>query len=88
MSPGPACTGKIFGWVKTVGCGRKLRYIGVARNQARATIAAAAYNLVRMPPSSGGNWQHRALWSEAVLPDRESSEARARSRAQEHRSLA
>ena len=39
---------EIFGWVKTVGCGRKLRYIGVARNQAWATIAAAAYNLVRM----------------------------------------
>jgi len=39
---------EIFGWVKTVGGGRKLRYIGVARNQAWATIAGAAYNLVRM----------------------------------------
>lgn len=39
---------EIFGWVKTVGCGRKLRYIGVARNQQWATITAAAYNLVRM----------------------------------------
>jgi transposase len=39
---------EIFGWMKTVGGGRKLRYIGVARNQAWATIAGAAYNLVRM----------------------------------------
>jgi transposase len=39
---------EIFGWVKTVGGGRKLRYIGVARNQQWATITAAAYNLVRM----------------------------------------
>jgi transposase len=39
---------EIFGWMKTVGGGRKLRYIGVARNQAWAMIAGAAYNLVRM----------------------------------------
>jgi transposase len=39
---------EIFGWMKTVGGGRKLRYIGVARNRAWATIAGAAYNLVRM----------------------------------------
>src|SRR3990172_460272 len=39
---------EIFGWVKTVGGGRKLRYLGVARNEAWATIAGAAYNLVRM----------------------------------------
>ena len=39
---------EIFGWVKTVGGGRKLRYIGVARNQLWATLAATAYNLVRM----------------------------------------
>jgi transposase len=39
---------EIFGWVKTVAGGRKLRYIGVARNQQWATITAAAYNLVRM----------------------------------------
>jgi transposase len=37
-----------FGWMKTVGGGRKLRYIGLARNQLWATFAAAAYNLVRM----------------------------------------
>lgn len=39
---------EIFGWMKTVGGGRKLRYLGVRRNEAWATIAGAAYNLVRM----------------------------------------
>lgn len=39
---------EIFGWVKTVGGGRKLRYIGQARNAAWAFLTAAAYNLVRM----------------------------------------
>ncbi len=39
---------EIFGWTKTVGGGRKLRYIGVARNQLWADLALAAYNLVRM----------------------------------------
>jgi len=39
---------EIFGWTKTVGGGRKLRYIGVARNQMLADLTVAAYNLVRM----------------------------------------
>lgn len=39
---------EIFGWVKTVGGGRKLRYIGQRRNRAWAFLTAAAYNLVRM----------------------------------------
>jgi transposase len=39
---------EIFGWTKTVGGGRKLRYIGVARNQMWADLALTAYNLVRM----------------------------------------
>jgi len=39
---------EIFGWMKTVGGGRKLRYKGVARNQLWAEFTAAAYNLVRM----------------------------------------
>lgn len=39
---------EIFGWVKTVGGGRKLRYVGQARNRAWAFLTAAAYNLVRM----------------------------------------
>ena len=39
---------EIFGWTKTVGGGRKLRYIGVARNQLWADLTVAAYNLVWM----------------------------------------
>jgi len=39
---------EIFGWMKTVGGGRKLRYKGVARNQLWAELTAAAYNLARM----------------------------------------
>jgi transposase len=39
---------EIFGWVKTVGGGRKLRYLGVERNQLWAEFTATAYNLVRM----------------------------------------
>ena len=39
---------EIFGWIKTVGGGRKLRYIGLARTQLWAEITVAAYNLVRM----------------------------------------
>jgi transposase len=39
---------EIWGWMKTVGGGRKLRYKGVARNQLWAELTAAAYNLVRM----------------------------------------
>jgi len=39
---------EIFGWVKTIGGGRKLRYIGVKPNQLWAGLTATAYNLVRM----------------------------------------
>ena len=39
---------EVFGWVKTVGGGRKLRYLGQARNRLWLEFAAAAYNLVRM----------------------------------------
>jgi transposase len=39
---------EVFGWVKTVGGGRKLRYAGVERNQLWAELTTAAYNLVRM----------------------------------------
>ena len=54
----PHHTGEeVFGWLKTVGGGSKLRYCGVARNGHWAEMALAAYNLVRMaklmpPPSS------------------------------------
>jgi transposase len=37
-----------FGWMKTVGGGRKLRYVGVAKNQLWAILNATAYNLTRM----------------------------------------
>jgi len=37
-----------FGWIKTVGGGRKLRYIGQARNRAWFKIEAAVYNLIRI----------------------------------------
>lgn len=37
-----------FGWMKTVGGARKLRYVGVAKNQFWMTMEAVAYNLVRM----------------------------------------
>ena len=47
---------EVFGWLKTVGGGRKLRYCDVARNGLWAEMALAAYNLVRMaklmPPLS------------------------------------
>lgn len=39
---------EIFGWVKTVGGGRKLRFIGLPRNQMWAELTVAAYNLVRL----------------------------------------
>jgi len=37
-----------FGWIKTVAGGRKLRYIGQARNRAWFRITAAVYNLIRI----------------------------------------
>lgn len=50
---------EVFGWLKTVGGGRKLRYRGTAHNRLWADMALAAYNLVRMaklapPPSVPG----------------------------------
>ena len=37
-----------FGWIKTVGGGRKLRYMGRERNRAWFLIASATYNLLRI----------------------------------------
>lgn len=37
-----------FGWIKTVGSGRKLRYIGNDRNRAWFKMEAAVYNLIRI----------------------------------------
>ena len=39
---------EVFGWLKTVGGGRKLRYLGRERNRAWLELTAAAYNLVRL----------------------------------------
>ena len=39
---------EIFGWKKTVGGGRKLRYIGQQRNEMWMMLTLTAYNLVRM----------------------------------------
>jgi transposase len=39
---------EIFGWTKTVGGGRKLRYVGVRKNQLWAELTAATFNLVRL----------------------------------------
>jgi len=39
---------EIFGWLKAVAGGRKLRYRGVRRNQLWADLATAAFNLVRI----------------------------------------
>ena len=39
---------EVFGWVKTVGGGRKLRYFGVARNRFPEEMTTPGYNLVRL----------------------------------------
>ena len=39
---------EVFGWIKTIGGGRKLRYLGHARNKLRFELTAAAYNLTRL----------------------------------------
>ena len=39
---------EIFGWAKTIGGGRKLRYIGLVRNRLWEELMATGYNLVRM----------------------------------------
>ncbi len=37
-----------FGWIKTVGAGRKVRYIGQERNRAWFKTEAAVYNIIRI----------------------------------------
>jgi transposase len=39
---------EIMGWVKVVGGGRKLRYVGVEANQLWAEMTTTAYNLIRI----------------------------------------
>jgi hypothetical protein len=42
---------EIFGWLKTVGMTRKVRYRGMPRVDWNFTFALAAYNLVRIATS-------------------------------------
>ncbi|MFP5212913.1 MAG: transposase, partial [Acidobacteriota bacterium] len=39
---------EVYGWMKTVGCLRKLRHRGLEKIQWIFTFAAAGYNLVRL----------------------------------------
>ena len=39
---------EVFGWIKAVGSGGKLRYLGRIRNILWFELTAAAYNLTRM----------------------------------------
>ena len=39
---------EVFGWIKTVAGGRKLRYRGVDPNRMWAELTVAGYNLVRL----------------------------------------
>ena len=42
------CIEEIFGWLKTVGGLRKIRFIGQAKTQMAAFLSGAAYNLLRI----------------------------------------
>ncbi len=42
---------EIFGWLKAIAGGRKLRYIGVERDQLWAEMATSAFNLIRSETS-------------------------------------
>ena len=37
-----------FGWIKTTGAGRKVRFIGIAKNQLWFKFEAAVYNIIRI----------------------------------------
>ena len=39
---------EVFGWIKTIGGGGKLRYLGRARNKLWLELTAAAYDLTRL----------------------------------------
>ena len=49
-----------FGWIKTIGGGRKLRYIGRERNRAWFKITAAVYNLIRITAMDARLALHRS----------------------------
>lgn len=44
---------EVFGWMKTVAGGRKLRYLGLARNRLWFELTAAAYDLLRVAKLEG-----------------------------------
>ncbi len=39
---------EVFGWIKTIGGGDKLRYLGRVRNKLWLELTAAAYDLTRL----------------------------------------
>lgn len=43
---------EIFGWLKTVGCIGKTRFIGQAKTQMAAFIPGAGYNLLTFRPKA------------------------------------
>ena len=45
---------ELFGWTKTIGGGRKLRYKGKARNSAWFKMTVAVYNLIRITALDAG----------------------------------
>ena len=53
MSHGAQTIEEVFGWIKTVGVLRKTRYRGKPRVGWKFTLAAAAYDLIRLPKLLG-----------------------------------
>ena len=47
---------EIFGWAKTVGGLRKVRFTGLSKVSAQTTFTFAAYNLTRMAAILGWRW--------------------------------
>ena len=47
---------EIFGWAKTVGGLRKVRFTGLSKVRAQTTFTFAAYNLTRMAAILGWRW--------------------------------
>ena len=81
---------QVFGWMKTVGGGRKLRFVGRERNRGWLELTAAAYNLVRMarletrrgvgavrpPPRPGSPQRPPGSGQEATITNPEAASSR------------
>ena len=81
---------QVFGWMKTVGGGRKRRFVGRERNRGWLELTTAAYNLVRMarlegcrgvgavcPPAPPGSPQkHPGPAQEATITNPEAASSR------------